>query len=42
MGLTKGTTKSGGQKHALDKFYTKPEIALNLNLFQKFYKRTLL
>lgn len=23
----KGTTKSGGQKHALDKFYTKPEIA---------------
>lgn len=24
---TKGTTKSGGQKHALDKFYTKPEVA---------------
>lgn len=23
----KGTTKSGGQKHALDKFYTKPEVA---------------
>lgn len=23
----KGTTKSGGQKHSLDKFYTKPEIA---------------
>lgn len=23
----KGTTKSGGQKHYLDKFYTKPEIA---------------
>lgn len=23
----RGTTKSGGQKHALDKFYTKPEIA---------------
>jgi predicted RNA methylase len=32
----KGTTKSGGQKHSLDKFYTKPEIAhellQNLNL----------
>jgi predicted RNA methylase len=28
MGLAKGTTKSGGQKHDLDKFYTKPEIAL--------------
>lgn len=27
MGSRKGTTKSGGQKHALDKFYTKPEIA---------------
>jgi hypothetical protein len=27
MGNTKGTTKSGGQKHVLDKFYTKPEIA---------------
>lgn len=27
MGSTKGTTKSGGQKNALDKFYTKPEIA---------------
>ena len=25
--VTKGTTKSGGQKHALDKFYTKPEVA---------------
>lgn len=23
----KGTTKAGGQKHALDKFYTKPEVA---------------
>lgn len=23
----KGTTKSGGQKHKLDKFYTKPAIA---------------
>lgn len=23
----KGTTKSGGQKHQLDKFYTKPTIA---------------
>jgi hypothetical protein len=25
--MTKGTTKSQGQKHAADKFYTKPEIA---------------
>lgn len=25
--LSKGTTKSGGQKDVLDKFYTKPEIA---------------
>lgn len=24
----KGTTKSGGRKHDLDKFYTKPEIAV--------------
>jgi hypothetical protein len=29
MGSEKGTTKSGGQKHSLDKFYTKPEIALD-------------
>lgn len=27
MGNAKGTTKSGGRKDALDKFYTKPEIA---------------
>lgn len=27
MGNVKGTTKSGGQKHLLDKFYTKPEVA---------------
>lgn len=27
MGNSKGTTKSGGQKDILDKFYTKPEIA---------------
>lgn len=27
MGKIKGTTKSGGQKDALDKFYTNPEIA---------------
>ena len=25
--IRKGTTKSGGQKHTLDKFYTKPDIA---------------
>jgi predicted RNA methylase len=30
MGNMKGTTKSGGQKHRLDKFYTKPEIAKQL------------
>lgn len=28
MGSVKGTTKSGGQKHELDKFYTKPAVAL--------------
>lgn len=28
MNKMKGTTKSGGRKHTLDKFYTKPEIAL--------------
>lgn len=27
MGKIKGITKAAGQKHALDKFYTKPEIA---------------
>lgn len=27
MGNSKGTTKSGGQKDVLDKFYTKPEVA---------------
>lgn len=27
MGNSKGTTKSGGQKDILDKFYTKPEVA---------------
>lgn len=27
MGKQRGTTKSGGQKHELDKFYTKPEVA---------------
>lgn len=30
MDNRKGTTKSGGQKHSLDKFYTKPKIAKDL------------
>lgn len=28
--MTKGTTKSNGQKHELDKFYTVPELAKEL------------